>query len=114
MVDARHTPRHVTVDRAAQTLTIDWQDGHRSVYPLDGLRRACPCAGCQGHGPATPPDPALLQLPPRRRWESLRLEPVGNYALRFRWDDGHAAGIYTWQRLRALCPCPACTEPPLR
>ncbi|GIV59551.1 DUF971 domain-containing protein [Rhodocaloribacter litoris] len=110
-MDPRYTARRVTVDREAQTLTIVWQDGHRSVFPLDGLRRACPCAACRGHeGTDELPDPALFRVPALMRWEHLRLEPVGHYALRFIWDDGHDTGIYTWRRLRAMCPCDACTQ----
>ena len=38
----------------------------------------------------------------------LAIEPVGAYAIRIRWSDGHATGIYTWRMLRERCPCPAC------
>ncbi len=38
----------------------------------------------------------------------LRAEPVGNYALSLIWSDGHSTGIYTWEYLRDLCPCPEC------
>ncbi len=41
-MDPKITARRVTVIKDEQTLTIDWADGHRTVYPLDGLRRACP------------------------------------------------------------------------
>jgi DUF971 family protein len=100
------TPTRLTVSLEAQTLTIEWADGHRSVYPLDGLRRACPSATCMGGhaNMGTLPDPEVLTAPPRRRWEQLKLEPVGNYGLRLIWDDGHDTGIHTWQRLRAICP----------
>jgi len=36
------------------------------------------------------------------------LEPVGNYALRFTWGDGHNTGIYSFDLLRSLCPCREC------
>jgi DUF971 family protein len=36
------------------------------------------------------------------------MQLVGNYALRIGWSDGHSTGLYTWSRLRALCPCPRC------
>jgi DUF971 family protein len=36
------------------------------------------------------------------------MQLVGNYALRIGWSDGHSTGLYTWTRLRALCPCPRC------
>lgn len=44
---------------------------------------------------------------------ALAVQPVGRYGLQVRWSDGHATGIYTFERLRALCGCAACaTAPP--
>ena len=40
--------------------------------------------------------------------ERISVAPVGNYALRFGWSDGHDTGIYTFDYLRKLCPCPQC------
>lgn len=106
-------PTSITVDREGQTLAVQWADGHRSVWPLDGLRRACPCAGCMG-GHANMgelPDPELFRQPPRRTWDP-KVSAVGSYAIRITWDDGHEAGIYTWKRLRATCPCAVCSAAP--
>ena len=103
-------PRSLSVDRGAQTLEIAWTDGHLSLFGLDALRKSCPCAGCVG-GHANMgqlPDPALFHAPPERQWDAVRLVPQGHYALRIVWDDGHDAGIYTWTRLRAMCPCADC------
>jgi DUF971 family protein len=54
------------------------------------------------------PDPEIFQLPSLMRWENLKVEPSGSIGLRLTWDDGHNTGIYTWERLRAMCPCAAC------
>jgi DUF971 family protein len=35
---------------------------------------------------------------------------VGRYAIRFHWSDGHSTGIYTFEHLRELCPCPICAD----
>ena len=106
---ASPTPTRVTIDREAQTFTLVWADGHTTVYPLDGLRRACPCASCQGHGNMhTLPDPDVFKLPSLMRWDHLRVEAAGSIGLRLIWDDGHNTGIYTWERLRAMCPCDIC------
>jgi DUF971 family protein len=40
--------------------------------------------------------------------ERVRVAPVGNYALHFGWSDGHDTGIYSFEYLRELCPCPQC------
>ncbi|PSQ79284.1 MAG: DUF971 domain-containing protein [Bacteroidetes bacterium QH_8_67_23] len=100
-------PEQVALDASAQTLSVHWADGHTSTYPLDGLRRACPCAHCQGHG-GDAPGPEVFDAPPEREWTDVRAETVGGYALRLRWDDGHDTGLYRWTYLRALCPCPEC------
>lgn len=96
----------VTVNRERQTFHIQWSDNHDCVFPLDGLRRACPCAGCQGHEKMHElPDPEIFQLPALMRWENVKVEVAGSVGLRLTWDDGHNSGIFTWERLRAMCPC---------
>jgi DUF971 family protein len=86
-------------------LVVVWDDGHESYYPLEQLRRACPCAACSG-------EPDLFGrmyggAPQTYRPDSFRLhsvEPIGNYALQLNWADGHTYGIWTYDRLRAVCP----------
>ena len=101
-------PLRILVSIDDQTLVIDWSDGYQAVYPLDGLRRACPCVTCQGghEHMGAPPDPRVLDAPPRRTWTDVRLEAAGSVGLRITWDDGHDTGLYTWGRLRALRPPP--------
>ena len=103
-------PQDLTVNREQQTLEIIWSDGHRSVYPLAGLRNVCPCAECRGghEGMSAPVERAAIHREPPKTWEISGAHLVGNYALSFVWADGHDAGIYTWDFLRALCPCPHC------
>ena len=69
------------------------------------MRFACPCALCVDE----------LSGIRRLREESigtdvhpLAMDPTGRYAIRFVWSDGHSHGIYTFEYLRALCPCPIC------
>jgi DUF971 family protein len=40
----------------------------------------------------------------------LSIDSVGRYAIRFHWSDGHSTGIYTFEHLRELCPCPICAD----
>ncbi|MEM6335197.1 MAG: DUF971 domain-containing protein [Bacteroidota bacterium] len=96
------TPKRIEIDDAAQTLTITWADGLKAPLPLDALRKACPCAQCAG-GHANmgfEVEPELFQLPTLQRHEVKQVEPVGHYALRIHWSDGHNSGIYAWDRLR--------------
>ena len=80
-------------------LAIEWQDGHRSVYPVRALRLACACARCidewTGEDRRDPADVPEDVHP-------LRIEPVGRYAIQITWSDGHSSGIYPFRRLRAL------------
>ena len=95
-------PRELKLDEAARLLRIGWTDGHASAYPLRYLRGFCPCADCQGHAPG----PKVFIPTEKPRLTDVRL--VGRYALTPVWDDGHVTGIYSFEYLRELCPCPAC------
>lgn len=100
-------PENIDVDRAAGELRITWPGGVVCAYPISNLREACPCAECRGGhdrmGRAYDPE-HILALIPTRSYGLEQVELVGNYALQFFWDDGHHAGIYTWEYLYRLCP----------
>ena len=103
MNDPRLVCKKVKSPRGARVTEITWGDGHAGVYPHEILRGYCPCAGCQGHtGNITFQEAQGIQL------EVDQIEPVGNYALRFHWFDGHGSGLYSYKYLRALCHCDAC------
>jgi len=102
-------PKAIRASRSKAVLEIDWEDGHQSVFPLRGLRAACPCAECRGGhaGMGAPGSPGMLDLPmvETRSAELVSMAHVGNYALQLVWKDGHDYGIYTWELLREMCPC---------
>jgi DUF971 family protein len=102
-------PKAIRASRSRAVLEINWEDGHQSVYPLRGLRAACPCAECRGGhaGMSATGSPDMLELPmvESRSAELTGMERVGNYALQLTWKDGHNYGIYTWELLREMCPC---------
>ncbi|HVX56608.1 MAG TPA: DUF971 domain-containing protein [Candidatus Saccharimonadales bacterium] len=114
------TPAKVRVQQTSgEGLEIAWKDGHRSQWSFAWLRNACPCATCheereaQGREPGQPKSkPATLlpmyQAPVRPESSS----PVGNYAISFKWNDGHASGIYSWEYLRRHCGCQECQGQP--
>lgn len=94
------------INRRDDGILIEWDTaGHQGFFPSRELRLACPCAACvdEMSGRALL-DPAAV--PEEVRPASLAL--VGAYGLRVDWSDGHATGIYTFERLRASCPCEAC------
>jgi len=102
-------PEHIAISKS-KGIKIDWKDGHHSDYGLPYLRDKCPCATCTGaHG--TPPRQPETSTPFQMFKPVLKMlgvEPVGNYAIRINWSDGHNSGIYTYDHFRKICPCPEC------
>ena len=103
-------PEHIAISKS-KGIKIDWKDRHSSEYGLQYLRDKCPCAGCTGaHG--TAPRPPGGQSSPFQMYQPalkiLTVEPVGNYAIRIHWSDGHSTGIYSYEHLRSICPCDSC------
>jgi DUF971 family protein len=102
-------PEHIAISKS-KGIQIDWKDGHRSEYGLQYLRDKCPCATCTGaHG--TPPAPAAANGPFQMYAPALKMlnvEPVGKYAIRIHWSDGHSTGIYSFEHFRHICPCTEC------
>ena len=100
-------PTGITLNQQTGQLVIHWSDQRVCHYPVSHLRLACPCAECRGghENMGRQSDPQdLLDLIPLRQYRAERIELVGNYALQLFWDDGHHAGIYTWDYLYRLCP----------
>ena len=102
------TPRTVRIHGEGDTLSIEWSDGHRSAYPYQYLRDRCPCATCAEVSPSSEPKPVQLPMLGVKPLQPDRAELVGRYALQIFWNDGHSSGIYTFDYLRGLCPCPDC------
>ena len=99
-------PEHISISKS-KGIKIDWKDGRTSEYGLRYLRHHCPCAVCSGsHGtePQAPPiDPGPFQMYAAPR-KMVAVEPVGNYAIRIQWSDGHGSGIYSYEHLRKISP----------
>ncbi|MEM1356399.1 MAG: DUF971 domain-containing protein [Planctomycetota bacterium] len=87
-------------------LTIRWSDGRVSVYPIGLLRRLSPSADSRQQREDIAQNP-LTVLPDTSGTGPLTAEDcelVGHYALRVRFSDGHATGLYTWSYLRDIDP----------
>ena len=96
-------PTEINYSKAMGIVRISWNDGHVGEYAAEYLRGHCPCALCQGHGP----ERKFISAPNAQIEE---IQAVGNYAVEFTWHDGHSTGIYSYDYLRALCPCASCSK----
>lgn len=90
-------PVEVRVRRATQQLEIDFDDGTRSALPAELLRVESPSAEVRGHGPGQ-----KTTVAGKRGVNIAVVEPIGHYAIRIRFTDGHDTGIYTWEFLHEL------------
>lgn len=93
-------PLHIA--RIGSELAVAWDDGVEQFFPLEFLRKACPCAACGGE-----PDALGRVIRPEVTYrdgsfELVSYDFVGGYALQPRWADGHSTGIYSWNFLRRL------------
>lgn len=83
-------------------LVIDWSDGKSFRYSWVDLRKACPCATCNEER-EKPPDPFRILKPSELvPLKPVAITPVGFYAYKITWSDGHDTGIFTLELLRQL------------
>jgi DUF971 family protein len=90
-------PVELRVFKEEGRLEIDFSDGHACALTAEYLRVESPSAEVQGHGPSQENIVAG-----RRHVKIANVEPVGHYAIRIVFDDGHDSGIYSWAYLREL------------
>ena len=91
-------PKRLVFQRSARQLVVEFDDGTRREIGFKHLRENSPSAEVRGHG-AGPPPP---QAPVPEDISVLRAEPVGRYAVRIVFSDGHDSGLYTWSLLQKL------------
>lgn len=97
-------PQILNLQIIGRELAILWDDKHETYLALEDLRRACPCAACNGE-----PDvlgrgerPVVKHTP--ASFDLASYELVGGYGFQPRWADGHATGIFSTGYLRRLDP----------
>ena len=91
------TPTEILLHQKSRVLEIAFSDGKRFRLPCEFLRVYSPSAEVRGHGPGQ----EVLQVG-KRDVEITELEPVGLYAVRPKFSDGHDTGIYSWDYLYTL------------
>jgi len=94
---AEHWPTELRLKTAEKLLEVDFDNGARFRLPAEYLRVESPSAEVQGHGPGE-----KQLVAGRAQVGILRLETVGNYAVRIVFDDLHDTGIYSWSYLYEL------------
>lgn len=90
-------PTEIRLRRTSRVLEVAFPDGRRYTLSFEYLRAHSPSAEVQGHGPGQD----VLQIA-KENVAIVRVEPVGHYAVRLVFDDGHDTGLYTWKYLRDL------------
>jgi DUF971 family protein len=129
-LDPRKKPTGVKIHVSTGAgVDITWADGHASHYEFPYLRDACPCATCNDERekkseaekreasaalansapsaiPVPTTSPVFPMFKPKARAQSAA--SVGSYAIQINFSDGHNTGIYSYEQLRMICPCPAC------
>ncbi|MBI4503286.1 MAG: DUF971 domain-containing protein [Gemmatimonadetes bacterium] len=98
-------PVPLAIHRSDHELVITWAEDHQATYPARFLRLRCRCATCQEEMTGRPLlDPASIP----ENIGAAGISLVGSYAISIDWTDGHDTGIYTFEYLRQICPCPQC------
>lgn len=90
----KHRPTELRLKREEKILEVDFDGGVTFAIPAELLRVESPSAEVQGHGPSQ-----KVTLGGRRHVGIMDLEPVGNYAVRIKFDDMHDTGIFSWDYL---------------
>ncbi len=91
------TPVEIKLRKASRQITIEYDDGNSFDLPFEYLRVYSPSAEVRGHGPGQ----GTLQTG-KENVQVTSIEPIGLYAVRLIFDDGHDTGLYTWKHLYEL------------
>jgi DUF971 family protein len=97
MAALRPWPVEIRLRKTEKALEIDYDDGGRFSLPAEFLRVHSPSAEVKGHGPGQE-----VTVFGKRDVAITAVEPVGNYAVRLLFDDGHDTGLYSWDYLHEL------------
>ncbi len=90
-------PAELKLKRRSRVLEVHFRDGESFMLPFEYLRVYSPSAEVRGHGPGE----GKLELA-KESVQITGVEPVGNYAVRLIFDDGHDSGLYSWSYLYEL------------
>ena len=95
------SPTDIRLRKGSRLLVVTFSDGRAYELPFEYLRVFSPSAEVRGHGGMVDGLPRILVIG-KENVNISAIEPVGNYAVRLVFDDGHDSGIYSWPVLREL------------
>lgn len=90
-------PTEIKLRTRSRVLEVAFEDGARFLLPFEYLRVYSPSAEVKGHGPGQE-----VLVTGKQNVGVKAIEPVGQYAVRLIYDDGHDTGLYSWKYLREL------------
>lgn len=93
----RPWPEEIRLRDQGKVLTVTFDNGERHDFSAEFLRVESPSAEVKGHGPGQE-----VTVAGKRNVTISRVEPVGNYAVRLVFSDGHSTGLYSWDYLAKL------------
>jgi DUF971 family protein len=96
-LSTQHWPVEIRLKQAEKALEVDFDDGAKFHFPAELLRVESPSAEVMGHGPGQ-----KTIIAGRAQVGIMAVEPVGNYAIRIKFDDMHDTGIFSWRYLYEL------------
>jgi DUF971 family protein len=92
-------PINIRALQGEQVLELTWENQAPVRLPYREIRGECPCASCRNEWTGERIlDPSTI----RADLKLEGMEPIGNYAVRLGWNDGHSSGLYTWETLERL------------
>lgn len=92
-----HQATEIKLKTRSRVLEVAFEDGARHLLPFEYLRVYSPSAEVKGHGPGQE-----VLVTGKQNVGIRAVEPVGQYAVKLVFDDGHDTGLYTWKYLREL------------
>lgn len=97
MTENKPKPTDIRLHQKSRIVELTFDDGKHFELPCEYLRVYSPSAEVRGHGPGQ----EVLQVG-KEKVNVTAIEPIGTYAVVFRFDDGHDTGIYSWETLYEL------------
>lgn len=95
--DSTPWPTELRLNKDKRLLSVTFDSGEQLAFDAEFLRVHSPSAEVQGHSPEQ-----RQTVPGKQSVAISAIDPIGNYAVRITFDDGHNTGLFTWDYFRSL------------